>query len=243
MRAPLLLIVALTGCSQMAIDGQVTQVNGAPLEGAVVTAIGTQCRDTTDAEGRFELVCLPGTYDISIGAMSYISETIEAFEATERQRYDLGKRPLIRIPEEKGLLLFDGERYTPMRPGRLERRVGGSGMSAYKHYCLPPKGTEVNTLRAGPQGFFDNESEGWRPWRLDAEGCAVRMSPETPTQWGFTYKEKAEFQTRAVAQDKKLVLMNLEPGRYFIADWRKGFFTKADDDEGGYTGFYLEVVE
>ena len=198
---------------------------------------------TTDAEGRFELVCVPGTYDISIGAMGYISESVDALDANERKRYDLGKRILIRIPEEKGLLLFDGEVYTPMVEGRLERRAGGSGMSAYKHYCLPAGGTTVNALRAGSQGFFDNESEGWRPWRLDAEGCAYRMSPKTRTQWGVDYQEKAEFQTRAVAPDKKLVVMNLEPGRYFIADWRKGFFTKASDEEGGYTGFYLEVSE
>ncbi|MCB9762344.1 MAG: carboxypeptidase regulatory-like domain-containing protein [Alphaproteobacteria bacterium] len=236
-------LVAL-GCGKMAIDGEVTDHTGAPLPNVMVTAVGTQCQTLTDESGRFELVCLPGIYNITIGLNGYISDEIEAFEAPARERYDLGKRVLIRIPDEKGLLLFDGQEYRKMQPGKLIRRMGGTGLDAYKHYCLPDEDNPVNTLPPAVHGFFDNQSDGWRPFRIDDTGCAYKMSPKSRTQWGVDYSEKPEYQERVVEQGKKIVLMELPPGRYFIADWDKGFFTPIKGEGGkteGYSGFYLEV--
>ena len=102
----------------------------------------------------------------------------------------------------------------------------------------------MNLFAAGTHAFFDNESIGWRPFRLDQDGCAYRMSPSSDTRWGVDYAEKASFETRQVAEGKEIVLMTLEPGRYFIADWDQGFFTKVKAEGGetlGYSGFYVEV--
>lgn len=238
------LALALTGCSKMAIDGEVTDVTGEPVVGAMVTAVGTLCQTNTDDEGKFALVCQPGLYDISISAPGYLSEDVDEYDAGERKRYSLGKRVLIKQPTEEGLLLFDGKGYSPMTGGLLERRMGGRGLDAYKHYCLAAGGTEVNRIDAGVRAFFDNKTEGWKPFRLDEEGCAYRMSPTSKTQWGVDYAEKPEYEERQVDTGKKIVLMDLTPGRYFIADWRKGFFTKVKDESGsslGYSGYYLEV--
>ena len=247
LRAPLavVFVAGLTACSNMAIDGTVVDVTGAPIPGANIAAVGApQCSTSTGEDGRFELVCNPDTYHLTINAAGYLSVE-ETVEAVERERYELGTKVLVKIPSEKGLLKFDQNSYVAMESGLVVKKAGGKGRSAYKHYCLDPKvDNPVNTFAAGTHAFFDNESLGWRPFLLDEEGCAYRMSPTSDTRWGIDYAEKAAFETRQIEEGKEIVLITLEPGRYFIADWDQGFFTKVKDEDGstlGYSGFYVEV--
>jgi len=242
----LLGVIGLTACSNMAIEGEVVDVTGSPIVGANISAAGAPtCTTTTGDDGLFELVCAPDVYTINIGAAGYLSETLDQFDASERQRYPVGRKVLIKIPIEKGLLRFDGQSYTGMEPGVVVKRAGGEGTSAFKHYCVAEDHENpVNGLKSGTVAFFDNHSDGWRPFRLDEDGCAYRMSPTTETTWGIDYAEKAEIETKQVEEGKEIVLITFEPGRYFIADWDKGFFTKVKNDEGetiGYSGFYVEV--
>ena len=239
-------LIALVGCSNMAIEGTVVDVTGAPIVGANISAVGDPtCTTTTDDAGGWELVCNPATYDLVIGAAGYLSENVDQFDANERQRYAVGKKVLIKIPTEKGLLKFDGQTYTAMEPGHVVKVAGGKGMTAFKHYCVDPKAEmPINTFDAGTHALFDNQSAGWKPFKLDDEGCAYRMSPTTDTRWGIDYAEKAEFETTQVETGKEIVFLTLEPGRYFIADWDQGFFNKVKGDDGetkGYSGFYVEV--
>ncbi len=247
MRCALVLLVSgLTACSNMAIEGDIVDVTGTPIVGANISAVGAPtCMTTTDEAGHFELVCAPAVYTVNIGAAGYISETLDNFDASERQRYPVGRKVLIKIPIEEGLLKFDGQSYKSMEPGVVVKRAGGKGVSAYRHYCLEEDhDNPVNRMPKGAVAFFDNESDGWRPFRLDTEGCAYRMSPTTESRWGVDYAEKAEFETKVVEQGKEIVLITFEPGAYFIADWERGHFTKVRNDQGetiGYSGFYVEV--
>lgn len=239
-------LAALVGCSNMAIEGTVVDVTGAAIPGVNISAVGDPtCATKTDETGHWELVCNPAVYDLTIGASGYLSENIEQYEATERQRYDVGRKILIKIPTEKGLLKFDGQSYTAMEPGHVVKLAGGKGTTAFKHYCVDPKADlAVNTFGVGTHALFDNQSDGWKPFKLDEEGCAYRMSPTTDTRWGIDYAEKAEFETKQVENGKEIVLLSLEAGRYFIADWDQGFFNKVKGEDGetlGYSGFYLEV--
>lgn len=240
------LLLALVGC-KMAVDGEVLDVVGQPIPGATVTLVSverSQCQTVTDAAGAFELACPTGVYDLHIGAEGYLDHITEDFDASERKRHDVGRQTLIKLPTEEGLLRFDEGSYVAMPRARLERRKGGAGVDQWKHYCLPeevPEG-QITRLPPGNHAFFDNESVGWRPWRLDEEGCAYRMAPRDEKSWETTYAEKANYIEEKVAQGKKLVLMELPAGRYFIADWDNGFFTKGTvDGEKGYVGHYLVV--
>lgn len=245
MSTALLGLAFLAACGQMAFDGRVVDVSGAPIPNAVVTATGSRCQTTTDADGEFKLPCDLGTYDIAIGAIGYISEEIKGMEATERKRYDLGKRVLIRIPDQEGLLLFTDTAYTPMERGWLQRVSGGLGRQAFRHYCLPKEEVPRTTLRAGVRAFFDNKTGGaWRALRLDEQGCAYKMSPKSDTQWGVDYSEPVDAEFRVVDRERSVVLMDLKPGLYFIADWRQGFFVKGrlpNDEDEGYLGYLLEI--
>ncbi len=242
---PLIAALALSACARMAIDGAVTDVAGEPIEGAMVSAVGlAQCQDSTDASGTFSLVCQPAIYELHIGKHGYIPEVLEDFDASERKRYDIGKRALIKIPSTQGLTRFKGNAYVQMEKGLLERR-SRSGGGGFRHYCLQDD-TPVNRVAAGMQPFFDYESGGWKAFRLDDEGCAYRMSPDPARRgkWKVDYAERPEVETRQLEFGKEIVLMKLAPGRYFIADWNQGFFTKGRlGNTEGYTGYVLEAVK
>lgn len=248
MRLPVLLAAAsllATGCTRMAIDGVVQDVAGEPIVGANVTAVGgAQCGDQTDENGTFELVCSPGIYELHIGKAGYIPEVHKDFDASERKRYEMGKRSLIKIPGTKGLTRFKGNEYVAMERGLLERRSAG-GANSYRNYCVQPD-TPSNALAAGVNPFFDYESEGWKVFKVDDEGCVYRMSPDASRKgkWKVDWAERPEFEARELEHGKDIVLMDLPPGRYFIADWGKGFFTKGklDDTHEGYLGYLVDTT-
>ena len=111
------LLPLLVGCGKMAVDGTVQDVAGEPIAGARVTLIGSQCQAVTDAEGKFALPCLPGVYDLTIGADGFLAHDLAAFDASERKRYDIGVRTLIKMPTDKGLLRFTDHAYEPLERG------------------------------------------------------------------------------------------------------------------------------
>ncbi len=246
--AALAAVLVTVGCTRMAIDGVVTDVAGEPIPGAMVSAVGgAQCQQATDASGAFSLVCKPAHYELHIGKHGYIPQVIEDFDASERKRYDIGSQALIKIPSSTGLTRFKGNEYVRMDRALLQRR-SASGSSGYRHYCLDEKAGAVTQVAAGMQPFFDYESGGWKAFRLDDEGCAYRMSPDPAGKgkWRVDYADKPEVETRQLEHGKEIVIMKLTPGRYFIADWERGFFTKGrlpDDGPEGYLGYYLEAVK
>lgn len=237
-----MLLLNLFACTRMAIDGQVVDVTGTPIEGAMVTAVGQPCMTSTDAEGMFALTCSPGVYTLTVGYSGYMSEEWPDYDASEHKRFELGKIVLVKIPIEKGLLRFSANEYLPMETGHIDIQKGGVGLKAFKHYCIEGDDVPVNLVPAGTVPFFDHDHVGWKAWRLDEEGCAYRMAPANKTRWEKTYGTTADVTKRKVEETKHIVLMTLEPGEYFIADWDQGFFTPNRDKEiGGYTGIYVRA--
>lgn len=235
------LALSVAGCGGMAIDGVVVDQAGQPVADAAITVLETPCQAKSDASGVFSLSCTPGAYNLTISQVGYVSATLEGFDASERKRYDLGRQVLVRIPEQKGLLLFSGAEFKPLEPGLLERSTGGAGQGQYRHYCLDRDGSKPNQLSAGVHVFYDHESTGWRAFRLDDEGCAYRMSPNSPTSWGVDYSEKAEVKTTQLERDLVRADITFEVGEYFFADWEQGFFTKAKGEDHRYSGSWVVV--
>ncbi len=229
----------LAGCGQMAIDGEVVTVSGEPAVGARVTAMGSNCTTTVGEDGRFALPCMPGTYQLVITQEGFI-EVKEDLEALERKRYDVGKKVMIAIPSEKGLFWFKDNQYVPLQPGYLTRTISTVDGSKARAYCLDRSQGQANTLAAGTHAFFDNQTDGWRPFRLDEQGCAYRDRKEGG-RWEVLYKEKPPYEERTMEQGKKIALIELAAGDYYIADWDNGFFTTDDADNKRYTGFWLSV--
>jgi hypothetical protein len=229
-----------TGCSPMAIEGEVVDVTGAPIEDALITAMETPCNALTDAEGQFNLVCQPGTYKLVVSVQGYLTKT-EIYEATERKRYKAGKFVLVKIPNGKGLFMFSGNEYIPMKPGRLERKLEADGVKRKRAYCIERAGSEPNVIKAGAVPFFDNETAGWRPFRLDDEGCAYRDSRNASGKWEVVYREKPPYEEKRLSERKKIARIQFTPGEYFIADW-KGFFVVDPKQKHRYTGHWIKTV-
>ncbi len=238
--AALLLALALTGCGQMAIDGELVDAGGKPLAGARVTAMGSTCATTSGDDGKFSLPCPTGTYDLLITKEGYI-EVKEQLDATERERYNIGKKVMIAIPDSKGLFWFQDDVYQPLHPGFLTRDIQRTAEGKTRAYCLDQDASEANSLAAGVHAFFDNETDGWRPFRLDEAGCAYRDAQDERGRWTVSYKEKPDFEERTLEAGKKIAFIELTAGDYFIADWDNGFFTTAEGDKKHYTGFWLTV--
>lgn len=244
MRAPLFLFALsslFTGC-MMAIDGEVVDATGKPLPGVLVTAVGSSCNARSDEKGKFSLECTPDKYMLTMGLDGYVENTIDEYDASERKRYDLGKKLMVKIPDERGLFMFKGNEYVPMNPGRLARLSDFKSTDGRdRAFCLNKEESEINEFKPGQLALFDNEHPGWRAFKLDEEGCAYRDQKNAKHQWQVIYREKAEIQEKALAQGKTLVGIQLDRGDYFIADWDKGFFSEIDSEKHLYSGYWLHA--
>lgn len=240
---PLILAPLLAaGCGQMAIDGEVVTVTGEPAVGARVTAIGSTCAAEVGEDGRFALPCVPGSYKLAITRDGYI-QLDQDVEATERKRYDLGKLVMVAIPPANGLFWFKDNAYQAMSPGLLDRSIeNADGGTKDRRYCLDRDASQANELAVGTHAFFDNHSPGWRPFRLDEQGCAYRDRQDSRGRWEVVYKEKPPYEERTLEAGRKIAAMELQPGEYFIADWDQGFFTPVETEGGKrYSGAWLVV--
>ncbi len=235
------LVLLLVGCGGMAIDGVVVDHAGNPVPDAMITAVGTPHMVSTDATGAFSLEAPPGVYDLTIAQVGHVTIKLWEYDAGLRQRYDLGRQVLVKVPTEKGLLLFTGGAFETLDKGYLNRKSGGAGKGQFRHYCLDTKDSAVNELSAGVHTFFDHASVGWRAFELDEDGCAYKMSPNGPTSWGIDYNKKAKVESEQLEKDLSRALVTFEAGEYFIAHWDQGFFTKASREDGRYTGFYVKA--
>lgn len=239
--SPALALLLLAGCGQMAVDGEVVTASGEPATGARVTAIGTTCTTTVGEDGRFALPCQPGSYSLLITREGYI-EIDKEVDAPERERYDLGKMVMVAIPDSPGLFRFVDDHYQELAPGLLDRTIKVAGGNKTRAYCLDRDASEANELPVGTHAFFDNETKGWRPFRLDEQGCAYRDAQDSKARWEVVYKDKPAYEERTLEQGRKLVAIELPAGEYFIADWDQGFFTPTQvDGEKRYTGSWLVV--
>lgn len=234
----------LTACSGTSVAGKVTDVTGTPLVGAMVTIIGTNCQTLTDDEGAFDLSCKSGEYEVAIGNTHYVSKTLEV-SAVDAMRYDLGKVVLIRIPEGEGLFLFDGSEYTRMEPSYLQKFSTTNPVE--RAFCIDRKTAVPHRQKPGRVPLFDKAYGDWRPWKLDAKGCAYR-SRRDGGQWQETYADRAKLTEQRLEFDKTVVLMEVERGEYFIADWSNGWFVQSaasrkekSPEAKRYSGFYIKV--
>ncbi len=231
----------LAGCGGTVIEGSIVDVAGKPIPGARAAAFGTTCMDQTDEQGHFELKCPAGEYDLIFSADGYTDERM-TLAATERKTYDLGPQTLVKIPESKGLFLLVNDSYEAMKPGELVGRRKKEGGTVTRSFCLDREASQPNEVPAGEATFFDYEHPGWRPFRLDDEGCAYRDRKNKQHRWKVEYRERAKFTSKEVNEGKRLVTIDFEPGEYFIADW-KGFFVpvEGESDEKRYGGYWIVV--
>jgi len=229
-----------SGCADMAIGGQVTDAGGQPLEGVMVTAVGTICNDQTNAQGQFSLTCEPGSHTLVISKEGYLSGQFEV-EAPIRQRYQTEPQSLVKIPGQKGLFLISENIYQPLQDARL-RKLETDGVTKTRAFCLDTARSQPDRLPGGVVSLFDNDAPSWKPFRLDAEGCAWRVARNASGHWVQEDLDKPSFEHHKLTEQMKITRLTLSSGDYFIADWQ-GYFVAAKDDKTSYTGHWLKIAD
>jgi len=236
-------LLVLSACDSMNVTGRVVDGTETPIAGAFVTLEGSDplCATRTGGEGYFELDCAEGHYQAVIAASGHTTLELE-LDVQEPKPYDMGDLALIRLPISRGLYLLERGTYQRMSPGRLERRLTRSGRSTHRAFCLDTEHSLSNDVSASPQALFDYEHQGWRAFRLDEEGCAYRDTRNAQHERTARPEPQPQLQKRTIAPGKTEVLLTLEAGRYFIADW-SGFFVAQDklENKHRYTGFLLTM--
>lgn len=246
MRAAFVVFPICAGCSELVVEGVLHDGAGVPLEGAQVSLSGAPCQGLTNADGRFAFTCEPGVYTVNLEKPGYVPATLNDRTLARGERNDLGAHRLIEIPKEKGLFRIEGGVAHPLEPGRIVRTMGGSGVDAFKHYCLPPDSPAGAPVAAGALQLIDHGAPPWRAFRLDEEGCAYKISPSSADRWDVDFSDNPDLNERSIGADAKLVTVTLDGGRLFLADWNKGFFTRIESTEEGregYSGYLLDVVD
>lgn len=268
LRAPLLgglIGLLLGGCESPTARGRVTDEAGRPLAAVTVSAEG--CTTTTDLEGAYALRCPAGPHTLRFqregSRPALLGVTMEAEVETV-----IETTVLLTIPAEKGLYWLAPDGWATVPEARLVRVERREGKDTHRAYCMAPSSDapvmEATVMEAavtvgpGRITLFDQQHPGWRPFRLDAEGCAWRDTRSAREQWSVDYRGRVPLleldDTRAARgpaegaeptapteagveppaeggatePQGRLVALDVEEGDYFFADWR-GFFVATPD--------------
>ncbi len=228
-----------------ATTGLVTDRQGEPLEQAHITAVGTLCQTTTDAEGHFRLPCRPGAHRVAITRRGYLSEEMRVELGPEPQ--DLGTLTLVSIPEGEGLFLLEGARFSEMAPAHLGRQDTGPARTPTGRAWCAVEGADTHHLPTREVSLFAKGVGDWRIFRLDEEGCARRLAREGD-RWVVAWDERPQGTARTVSAGQSVHTLDLDPGRYAVVPWRAGRFQEdrsatADAGEPRYRAHLLVVEE
>ena len=137
-------------------------------------------------------------------------------------------------------MLFTKKVAQQLEPGHLTREHQGKGMKKTRAYCLNKAKSQPNKVTPGMTPFLDYQAKTWRPFQLDAAGCAYRDARNERGSWVVEYREKPSFNEKKLSDTMKIARIQLAPGDYFIADW-KGFFQASEDSDNMYGGYWLTV--
>lgn len=232
-----LALYLLAGCAQMSIDGQVVDVVGAPVAGAVVTAVGSTCQTVTGPQGRFSLPCKPGRYTVAVSAEGH-HDAEQTLSAMDREPHDIGVVELVNMPRSEGLFRMVGTDFLRLDPGWLGRNAD----EQTKAYCLREEDSAVNTVSTGLR-LYERAADDWRLFRLDEEGCAQRLVWRAGA-WRVESQDPVEPERRVLGTDI-LNQFELTSGRYFLADWPSGRFrpdaTRGPEQDKRFSGHLLIV--
>lgn len=202
----------LAGCA-VELTGSVTDLAGVPVEGARVQAAG--CEAVSAPDGTFRLHCPRALHRFAVSHPAYAGASME-IDATGLLSPEPETVMLRAWPTEPGLYIEPNYRPVPA-PGLTRTATANE-----QRFCLP-EGAEVGSAPAGT-ALFDVHEVEWRLYRLDAEGCAMRLATrDGGTFWSPT-ATRVEVAPVELAAGHFRVPLPAEPGQYVAVPWMDGFF-------------------
>lgn len=239
------LLLAMGCGSSTSFTGQAVDPGGAPVEGALVTVVGTLCQARTDAQGSFDLSCAQARGDarVSIGQTGYVSLEQE-LSVADGKAHPLGTLVLDGIPEAQGVSLRRGASYEQPPVTHLVKALQDRPETVAS-FCLSNNEAEAWAVDGTELVVFDKQHTGWRLWRVEDDGCVYKKTRIDRGEWERTLGDKLEPSIRDVGSDQRIASFTLEPGRYFLGNWANGFFAPDDSVDAAavhYAGHLIRVA-
>ena len=235
------LLAFLSACSTTSVEGLVMDSTGAPIQGATVSRRTSDCSTLTKKDGRFDLRCEAGTWDIFIHHPSYFSAA-ETIDVPEGSRTALERHTLIQIPETDGLHLLREASFVPLEPSSLERSASVTGEAKRRSFCVDRDRSTPNIVSSGALRILDRTTMPWRMFRMDPKGCAYRDSRNQEGRWVVEHRDRATVSHEPEVNGNRIHQVNVESGGYFIAEWA-GFFVPTAPKASTYKGYWVQVKD
>lgn len=236
--AGVLPLLALAAC-ETTLTGAVLNTDGEHVPGAALHAPGLEgdCDAVTGPDGRFRVRCGRGTWTFSVTHPAHLPATWTV-PVTERGDIDVGAARLVRIPVDPGLHLRGADAFVALPPAPLHRAI----VDGKEHrFCLDRDAATPVDAPAGKMRLLDNHVADWRVFRLDAEGCAYRLTKGTGDHWAWSADQVEPVAREPLAEGREWVDMELAPGDYVVAEWYAEFFVRADVATDTWRASWLHV--
>lgn len=227
----------LAGCSTTVV-GTVVDKAGKPVAGATVHADGQPpCDAVTDAEGRFKARCPAGERSFTVSHPGALPRS-EARTVEGTGEVALAPFQLSTIPLDPGVFVLLGQAYVPLPPGPLRRL--GDEKSGWR-WCFDTRKGAPLDVPAGDLSLLDNHVADWRVLKLDAEGCAYRLSPGSGDYWTDTVERVEVVREAPLAEGRDRLKLTLAAGDYAVVDWFATGLVPAGPPEGDWRGSWLRA--
>ncbi len=222
-------IVVFVSCT-VELSGSVTDLDGAAVGGARLQAPG--CEAVSNAAGAFRVRCERALHRFAVTHPTYAGATLE-IDATGLLAPEASRASLRAWPSEPGLYLEPSYAAVPS-PGLVR-----TATPTEQRFCVPAEAV----LPVAPAGtaLFDVHDVEWRLYRLDEDGCALRLSTrDGGTYWSPTATQ-VEVTPTPLADGHLRVPLPAEPGRYAAAPWMAGFFVPRSVSPDVWEAWAFEV--
>ncbi len=242
-------MIALALACAVDLKGTVSaapDAGGKPLVGASLHADG--CHAVTDALGAFRTRCPRGKYSFMVTHPDYLDRAVDVDAS------GVTVQPVVTTlagyPAAPGLYIVSGTAFAALARAPLLHTVV-TGAAPEEKWCAAPEAATVEPGSAGgatsaappdaatvvPAGairLLEVHDREWRVYRLDAEGCAYRMTPGEASFWKFSADRVEEGQRTPISPGKEWVRLDLPEGEYAIVEWYDGFFVPEADGAAGW---------
>ena len=232
--------IAFLGCASTTLNGVIEDAQSKPIANAAVSSDHAEgCETTTDSNGQFLLECAAGSWTITIGSEGYLSD-VRSISVTEGTTTTLPTVRLTAIPSDDGLFLLSDGVFEPLHPVHLERTTTTKGKAKNRAFCIPKQGHSPVIASEATVTILSKNTGGWRPFRMDTNGCAYRDAKTVDGHWVVEHQDQPTLQTQAIDETVTIHTMTATNGDYFLADWA-GFFVPIDASSPLYKGHWLQI--
>lgn len=172
-------LLVLAGCGRPVVEGEVRNVRGEQLPGVVVSVLGTEFQDLSDARGAFRVRYASGRRRVRFSKTGYSSREIRLGDAGGRVHVD--PVTLWQLPSSAGVFLFEDYQYestTRVFPERFFMAEGhvdhGTQRETAAHtassrpvivcFNTPRYGTLLSRLRREEAKIATKNSSAFQVW-------------------------------------------------------------------------------